>query len=234
MKLLLLKTSITTLLLFAIVDRLPAQTNSSHADTEKFRIVIEQKREEMQKERPVYAIIGIEKQDHTPTISCWVGVFGHTNVIAYKPLPEQAFDAHLFDQNGKEISKVQFHHEFGQVLEPDKELLDGSYARSVDAMYGHSRKLDFKNWDGSNHYWDFDVMKSFRIKKTGEYRLQVQVRLFVQDTNGVFQPFLLTPVETKLKILESDLYKDVTTNSGPASTVFKGENVSVLDITQMI
>lgn len=74
------------------------------------------------------------------------------------------------------------------------------------AMYGHSRKLDFSHGDYTSHYWDFDVVKSFRIKEPGEYRLQVQVRLFVKDTNGVFQPFILPPVETPVKIRERDLH----------------------------
>ncbi len=55
----------------------------------------------------------------------WVGVMGYTNVALYKPLPTQAFDAHLVDQDGKEVSKARFNNDFGQALKPDKKLLDG-------------------------------------------------------------------------------------------------------------
>jgi hypothetical protein len=124
------------------------------------------------------------------------------------PLRSQAFDARLFNSDGKEISKSFYDEKFGQSLRPDKSLLDGSFRQSLPAMYGHSRELDFKNCHADDtRYWDFDVLSSFRIKEPGEYRLQVQVRLFTKDTNGAFQPFILPPVETKVKMSESDLGK---------------------------
>jgi hypothetical protein len=50
-------------------------------------------------------------------------------------------------------------------------------------------------------------LKSFRIKEADQYRLQVEVRLFTKDTNGLFQPFILPPVEAKVNISASDLGK---------------------------
>jgi hypothetical protein len=47
-------------------------------------------------------------------------------------------------------------------------------------------------------------LKSFQIKDSGEYKLQVQVRLFIKGTNGVFQPLMLPPVETKVHISENN------------------------------
>ena len=52
-----------------------------------------------------------------------------------------------------------------------------------------------------------NILKSFCIKDPGEYRLQVEVRLFTKDIKGVFQPFILPPVETKVNITENDLIK---------------------------
>ncbi len=168
--------------------------------------MVEQKREEMKKLWPVSATLFFNRDGPSLPICC-VGVVGHTNLVAYKPLPEEAFDAKLFNQNGEEVSKAWFNPKFGQPLKPDKKLLDGSFLMDSDAMFGNSRELNFTNWDGSNHYWDFNIVKSFRVKKAGEYRLQVQVRLFVKDTNGVFQPFILPAAVTNVTILNSDLSK---------------------------
>jgi hypothetical protein len=133
--------------------------------------------------------------------SCQVSYRGHTNMIVYEPIPEQLFDAHLLSEDGKEVPKTAG-CKFGQTLKPDKRLLVGNYRIMDDAIRGHDRRLDFKNGNCS-HFWEFDILKSFQVKKPGVYGLQVEVRLFTKDTNGVFKPFLLPPVETKLKILET-------------------------------
>jgi hypothetical protein len=137
--------------------------------------------------------------------SCDVACRGHTNMVTYEPIPEQQFDFHLFSEDGKEISKKS-NYKFGQSLNPDKQLLTGNYLIQDDVIHVHIRQTDFKNGNYS-HTWSFDILKSFRIKKPGEYRLQVEMRLFTKDTNGVFQPFILPPVETKVNISESDLGK---------------------------
>ena len=137
--------------------------------------------------------------------SCQVNYRGHTNMVVYVPIPEQEFDAKLFSMTGQEIPKAR-HCKFGQTLQPDEALLAGQLSYQDDVIRGHDRRLDFKNGNCS-HFWEFDVLKSFKIKKSGVYRLQVQVRLFTKDTNGVFQPFLLPPVEAKKNISESDLNK---------------------------
>ncbi len=72
-------------------------------------------------------------------------------------------------------------------------------------MYGNSRELHFDTGDGNGHYWDFNILHCFRFNKPGIYRLQVQGRLFTKDTNGVFQPFMLPPVETNVTISAADL-----------------------------
>ena len=136
---------------------------------------------------------------------CQISYRGHTNMVVYEPLPEQLVDFHLFSKDGKEISKKS-NYKFSQPLKPDKQLLAGHYSIQDDVIRGHDRIMDFKNGNYS-HFWRFDILKSFRIKEPGEYRLQVEVRLFTKDTNGVFQPFLLPPVETKVKISENDLGK---------------------------
>ena len=137
---------------------------------------------------------------------CRIGVVGNSNLVVFKPLHSEAIDAHLFATDGKEVSKGWFNHEFGQTLKPDEKLLDGSFAVDLDAQFGHSRRLYFPR-DSDAHYWDLDVLKSFRVKSAGQYRLQVQVRLFTKDTNGIFQPFILPPVETNIEISVSDLGK---------------------------
>jgi hypothetical protein len=178
------------------------QWNPSLTETQKVAAMIELKhiREEAAKPSPIHAVISLFGQQ------CWIGVGGNTNLVVYRPLRSQAFDAHLSAASGKEISKAWFTHQFGRTLKPDKELLDGSFATNLEAQFGNSRMLFFPQ-NSSSHYWDFDILKSFRIKEPGEYRLQVQVRLFAKDTNGVFQPFILPPVETKVEISESDLGK---------------------------
>jgi len=137
--------------------------------------------------------------DHT------VGVMGRTNLTAYKPLRLQAFDIQLFDEDGNEIRKTWYGRQFGQPLKPDKKLLDGTFRKDLGEMYGHSRELLFNHGAGESQMWDFDPIKAFRIKEPGTYRLQVTVRLFVKDTNNVFQPFILAPVSKPLKIVDDDL-----------------------------
>ncbi len=139
--------------------------------------------------------------------SCCIGIFGRTNIIAYKPLPSEAFDAHLFRTDGKEIPKSYYGKKFGFPPKPDPQLLDGSWRYTLEAGYGHPREINFRWGNGESREWDFDVLKFFQIKEPGDYRLQVQVRLFVKDTNGVFQPFILPPVETKINISDFDLNK---------------------------
>lgn len=136
---------------------------------------------------------------------CQVGIMGYTNVLAYKPLSDEAFDARLFGSDGKEVPKTAYGRQFGKSPKPDRRLLDGSFKKDSDAMYGKSRELQFPTGDGSDHYWDFVVMKAFKIKKTGMYRLQIEVRLFVEVTNGVFQPLVLPPAETQVQISEKEL-----------------------------
>lgn len=140
-------------------------------------------------------------------LSCKIGIGGHTNIIGYRPISTQAFDAHLFDENGKEIAKTFYGRSYGLPLNPDKKLLDGTWVNDLEAGYGHGRLLDFVHGYANNPEWKFEMLKTFRIKEPGEYRLKVQVRLFTKDTNGIFQPFILPPVETKVNISESDLGK---------------------------
>jgi hypothetical protein len=135
---------------------------------------------------------------------CQVSYRGHTNLVVYVPIPEQEFDARLFTVSGQEVPKTH-DCKFGQNLQPDKALLAGvSYI--MEGISGYDRRMDFSNVNES-HFWNIDLLKSFQIKKSGVYCLQVQVRLFTKDTNGVFQPFLLPPVETKVDISERDLGK---------------------------
>jgi|GEM_PF-2248729 len=186
-----------------------AQANQPFSKAE-IDAMIQHQEAELRAERPIYGVISLMGEANNPAHICYVGVRGHTNVMGFRPLPSQAFDAHLFGHDGKEIPKTFFYgHKFGQELKPDKEFkefLNGKGPGVIHEMYDDTRRtLDFAAGAGSNHYWDFDVLKSFRIKEPGEYRLQVQVRLFTKDTNGVFQPFILPPVETKVIISESDL-----------------------------
>ncbi len=146
-------------------------------------------------ECPIHAYIGIGDGETRSQVS--FSYRGHTNMVVYEPIPEQLLDARLFSTDGKEIPKAP-DCKFGQKLKPDKWLLAGNYIIPDDAMNVHYRRMDFKNGNCS-HFWSFDILKSFRIKEPGEYRLQVEVRLFTKDTNGVFQPFILPPVETKVK-----------------------------------
>jgi hypothetical protein len=181
-----------------------AQTNSPLAkkEQENFNKFLERHNARLRAEPP-HAVIRIEQPGGTRKVSCEIGyMMGKTNLVVYKPLPNQAFDARLFDQNGKEIPKAWFNFEFGRPLKPDKKLLDGTYDSTNEARWGNPRKL---NSGGCSHYWDFDVVKSFRINAPGQYRLEVQVRMFVKDTNGVFQPFILPPVETAVTISEAEL-----------------------------
>jgi hypothetical protein len=206
--------SLVTCLIGMAVNAASAQTNSSAtnlSDADKLKVLQKMREEWLENQKtnpPIYAVVFIDKEDGNPAIKCEIGVLGHTNVTAYKPLRSQAYEARLFDMNGKEISKTaDGKKNFGLPLKPDKALLDGSFDSTGEAMWGNPRTLNFTNWDGASHYWEFNIVKSFYIKEPGNYRLQVQVCLFTKDTSGVFQPFILPPVETKVNISESDLGK---------------------------
>jgi hypothetical protein len=178
----------------------PSSTNLSDADKLK---VLEKSwnewRENQKSNPPVYSRISIYNT------SCSIVVLGHTNFTAYEPLRSQAFEIHLFDAMGKEIQKTAYGKSFGLPLKPDKALQDGSFDYTGEALWGHLRTLNFTSLGGGSGGWEFRFINAFRIKQPSEYRLQVQVRLFTKDTNGVFQPFLLPPVETKVNITTKDL-----------------------------
>jgi hypothetical protein len=159
----------------------------------------------------IHAVISLGMPSNLPSTryNFATGVVGYTNILFYKPLPFQALDVHLYNNSGKEVPKTTYGSKYGQPLKPDKELVEGpSPPYFPDEVYGSQiRELHFEITRGNPGYWNLDALKSFRIKEAGEYRLQVQVRLFTKDTNGVFQPFILPPVETKVSISESDLGK---------------------------
>jgi len=136
---------------------------------------------------------------------CHIEVSGHTNLIAYRPLQSQAYVIRLYTYDGIEIQKTFYGRHFGLPLNPDKSLLDGSWKNSVAAEYGHSRIIDFNNYANTDQ-WFADITNSFRIKEPGTYRLKVQLRLFVRDTNNMYQPFLFPPVETIVRFGDKDLH----------------------------
>lgn len=192
---------ILSLLLIAVLCKSSAQTNDISPELRKAMKEADDRRQFfLTNECPIQAHINITRDGG---MSCDVCYRGHTNMVVYEPLPEQLFDAHIFSTDGKEIPKMAG-CKFGQTLKPDKRLLAGNYTIMDNAINVHARRLDFKNGNCS-HFWRFDILKSFRVKKAGEYRLQVQVRLFTKNTNGVFQPFILPIVETNVTILQSDL-----------------------------
>jgi hypothetical protein len=185
---------IITLLLIIVLCKSSAQTNDISPELRKEMKEMDARIQFFRtNECPIHTDI-IARNGET---SCQVSYRGHTNIVVYVPIPNQEFDARLFSMSGKEIPKAS-DCEFGQKLQPDKSLLGGNNFIMDNGIRGHERRLDFKNGNCS-HFWDFDILKSFRIKEPGEYRLQVEVRLFTKDTNGVFQPFILPPVETKVK-----------------------------------
>lgn len=139
------------------------------------------------------------------SLRCFVGVMSRTNLVAYKPLPSQAYEAGLFDEAGRSIPKTsEGRKTFGKPLKVDDELRDAIHHRILNQLRDE-RTLDLNVGDGDPGIWDFYILKSFRVTQAGRYRLQVQARLFVKDTNGRFQPLLLAPVETQLTIREQDL-----------------------------
>jgi hypothetical protein len=187
-----------TLLSLIAFCKSAAQTNSLSPELRKEIEAAEAKHEFMLTNRqPV--LISINFRDGGT--SCQISYWGNTNMVVYVPIPEQQFDFHLFSMNGKEIPKTS-DNKFGQRLKPDQSLLNGN-SEAVD-VYSESytdniydRRLDFNHFNHS-HFWRFDILKLFQIEKPGEYRLQVTVRLFTKDPSGVFQPFILAPVETKV------------------------------------
>jgi hypothetical protein len=134
---------------------------------------------------------------------CLVGVIGHSNIIAYKPLPSQAFDAQIFDSEGMPVVKTSIGKSIGKPLEADLELLDPSHHTIMNYLRDE-RTLRF-DLGVEERVGQFTILKSFRIKNAGEYRLRVQAKLFFKDTNGVFQPFTLPPVEEPIKISENEI-----------------------------
>lgn len=187
---------ILSLLLIAALCKTSAQTNDISPELRKEMKAADDRVQFMRtNECPIHTDI-LARDGET---SCQVSYRGHTNMVVYEPIPEQQFDFRLFSMDGKEIPKAT-DYKFGRTLKPDKQLLAGNYSIMDDAIRGHDRRLDFKTGNYS-HFWRFDILKSFQVKKPGEYRLQVQVRLFTKDTNEVFQPFILPLVETKVKIL---------------------------------
>lgn len=196
----------------ALHARAEFEPNPSISETQKVAELnlLETRKEKIRTEYLSAEVGGLRDGQYTieggySTILTWVGVRGRTNLIAYKPLPSQAFDPQLFDEDGKEIKKTWYGREFGETPKPDKKLVDGTFRKDPGEMWGQSRELRFGHGAGDSHLWDFNALKAFKITEPGEYRLQVTVRLFVKDTNGVFQPLILPPVSRQVKILESDL-----------------------------
>jgi hypothetical protein len=201
---------ILSLLLIAALCKSSAQTNEIPPELRKAMKEAEDRHQFfLTNERPIQASASLG-EGYKGGNQCQVSYVGRTNLVVYIPIPEQQFDFRLFSMDGKEIPK-RSNYKFGQKLKPDKSLFNGDPA-AIDAYSDsysdniYERRLDFKNFNHS-HFWRFDILKSFKIKEPGEYRLQVQVRLFTKDTNGVFQPFILPPVETKVSISENDLGK---------------------------
>jgi hypothetical protein len=138
---------------------------------------------------------------------CWVGLQGgRTNVVGFLPIPSQAFEAKLFDPAGNELPKTDVGKKFGQPLERDKEFkeyLAGDGPGAERQFHdGTRRLLYFDGGAGNDHYWEFDVSKSFQIRRLGEHRLVVQPRLFIADTNGVFHQSLLPLLQTNVTVLK--------------------------------
>jgi len=191
---------VLSLLLIAALCKSLAQTNNISPELGKAMKEMDAKVHFLQtNERPIQTFISVSQKE-TDFDVCYRG---HTNMVVYEPVPEQLFDVHLFSADGKDISKTP-DWEFGQKLKPDNSLLAGNYHIQDDVIRGHERRMDFQNGNCS-HFWKFNILKSFRIKEPGEYRLWVEVRLFVKDANGVFQPFILPAVESKVDISETNL-----------------------------
>jgi hypothetical protein len=135
--------------------------------------------------------------------TCLVDVIGHTNVIAYKPLPSQAFDAQLFDSHGNAVPKTSIGRAFGKPLEVDPELLDPAHHRIMNYLRDErTLRFDLGVWE---RVGQFMILQSFRVKNAGEYRLRVQARVFSKDTNRVFKPYAVLPVEVPIYISEDEL-----------------------------
>ena len=188
------KLLVISLFLIATFCKSSAQTNDISPELRKEMEAMDERVQFMRTNQcPIQATIVWNGEP-----GCQISYRGHTNIVVYEPIPEQLFDFHLFSMDGKEIQK-KIDYKFSQKLQPDKPLLAENYSIQDDVIHGHYRQMDFKNGNCS-HFWRFDILKSFQVKKAGEYRLQVEVRLFTKDTNGVFQPFALPPAETKVNI----------------------------------
>lgn len=137
-------------------------------------------------------------------LNCFIGLIAFKIEPAYKPLPSQAFDAWLFDPDGKAVCKTrEGRRGFGRPLVVDAELLDPLHHQILSILRDERTITMYTGGDA--HIWDLDLLKSFRIKKPGPHRLEVQVRLFVKDTNGVFQPLFLPRVERVVNVRERDV-----------------------------
>ena len=188
-------------LVFASGAQAETEWNPSISETEK---AMEIKRMEAFEEKTRKGVLEVWVDGlryHSGTGLTWIGVLGRTNLTAFRPLPSQAFDMQLFDENGKEIKKTWYGRQFGETAKPDKKLLDGTFRNDPGVFFGRSRELRFDHGAGESQMWSFNAVRAFKIKEPGEYRLLVTVRLFVKDTNGVFQPLILPPVSKQLKVL---------------------------------
>lgn len=208
---------ITTVLLFigialkAILAQAQTQWNPTISETQKVAMLKELKEIQDKYRTNLWVEMAPTREGHpgTDRIICKVGVFGSTNVVLYSPLPSAAFAARLYDSNENEIRKTALGKKFGKGPIPDHDLLNGLFGKNIKDTHGHwrsrSRELTFTNAESSDYYWDFDVTRSFKIKEAGEYKLVVEVRLFVKHTNGVFTPLILPSVNRTVRILEKDL-----------------------------
>jgi hypothetical protein len=130
-------------------------------------------------------------------------VSSRTNVIAYRPLRGQEFEARLFDARGKAVRKRRAGYAFGKPMVVDAELLDPLHHRIMNVVRDE-RTLRFPG-DGGDLVQPFNLLQCFRVSKAGRYRLQVQVRLFTKDATGVFRPYLLPWGGTEVEFTEADI-----------------------------
>lgn len=134
-----------------------------------------------------------------------IGIEGFTNITLYKPIPKQAILFSLTGEDGKEVHKTTLGNSFGSELNPDKELLDGSWKASLATQYGHPRKLIFNYCYANHSEWIYEFNKLFIVKSPGKYKLRVQIRLFTQESNQIFQPYILPTTEKTLDIIQRDI-----------------------------
>jgi hypothetical protein len=133
---------------------------------------------------------------------CFIGLgpAKRIDLMMFKPLPSQAFEARLYDSTGRPIAKTRNGRKFGKPPKPDPELIDPIKYRTLSILRDERTLMGF-----DAHIWDLNVLDSFRIKEPGQYRLEVEVRLFVKNTNGALQPIVLPPAEVSLIVDEGDI-----------------------------